>query len=760
MKLKKLLLTFLCILGLSQASEAQTCNACFTATLDTNSVGLINLDATCSTPAFSGNVYYEWFADGVPYAAWPFPYFQIPFSTPGAHSISLVITDASTGCSDSSAQSINIPVNCTATFQPYQSGNYTYFYSNNYSTTASYFWDFGDGNTSTSMTPAHIYSNPGTYNVCLTISDTAFGGCSASWCDSVSVAATTNCYAMINVMNIGPGPNDYLADAGLSQYNPNNVQFIWKLNGVITQQGPSLSYLFTLNQAFTNTLELDIADTNGVVCSSALTFLYPTSSSGCYSCFFHTPLNANVDSVWADASCSNIPAGGSIQWYLDGNVLPQTNSQITLSGLAPGFHGIALYIKDASNAICDSSFQSFTTYAPPCQSCLNITPVAGTTSDYVFDATCNGTGNLVYTWIVDNIYVTSTYNPLFTYSFTQSGTYSVCLMVTDVLTGNTCNSACQNVTVNTPQATLFDLCGTVYKSGNGFFNYTPTGQNEAIVYLVTLAPGGQLDAIDSVLTDANGGYCFMNKPIFDYRIKVALKPSSPDFSINVPTYFQSGTMWYNANVITLANTNLYNKDVYLVPGVNAGGPGIITGNVLQGANKSRSGSALDGLSMILVDVQTNEPVAYTKTEVGGSYSFTNIPLGDYKVYGELLNKSSIPATVNLNSGNPSAANLNFEVNSNVINPTTAFPTSIPEIKNASYLRAYPNPAQSYFELQTEEVGMQIEVIDITGKRIFETTISGNQPLRIATSNWSNGSYWIRYTGSREQGVLKLQVVNN
>ncbi|QLH47328.1 MAG: PKD domain-containing protein [Bacteroidota bacterium] len=137
---------------------------------------MINLDATCSTPAFSGNVYYEWFADGVPYAAWPFPYFQIPFSTPGAHTISLAITDASIGCSDSSAQSINIPVNCTATFQPYQSGNYTYFYSNNYSTTASYFWDFGDGNTSTSMTPAHIYSNPGTYNVCLTISDTAFGG--------------------------------------------------------------------------------------------------------------------------------------------------------------------------------------------------------------------------------------------------------------------------------------------------------------------------------------------------------------------------------------------------------------------------------------------------------------------------------------------------------------------------------------------------------------------------------------------------------
>jgi gliding motility-associated-like protein len=41
-----------------------------------------------------------------------------------------------------------------------------------------YFWEFGDGNTSTEPTPAHSYSNPGKYTVTLKVRD--FAGCNAS----------------------------------------------------------------------------------------------------------------------------------------------------------------------------------------------------------------------------------------------------------------------------------------------------------------------------------------------------------------------------------------------------------------------------------------------------------------------------------------------------------------------------------------------------------------------------------------------------
>jgi PKD repeat protein len=40
---------------------------------------------------------------------------------------------------------------------------------------ASYFWDFGDGFTSTAINPSHAYTSPGTYTVCLTITSTSSG---------------------------------------------------------------------------------------------------------------------------------------------------------------------------------------------------------------------------------------------------------------------------------------------------------------------------------------------------------------------------------------------------------------------------------------------------------------------------------------------------------------------------------------------------------------------------------------------------------
>ncbi|MGZ4035652.1 MAG: PKD domain-containing protein [Bacteroidia bacterium] len=54
----------------------------------------------------------------------------------------------------------------------------------NYSTgsgSSTYFWDFGDGNTSTLPNPSHTYAATGNYNICLTISD---GTCSDTYCDS------------------------------------------------------------------------------------------------------------------------------------------------------------------------------------------------------------------------------------------------------------------------------------------------------------------------------------------------------------------------------------------------------------------------------------------------------------------------------------------------------------------------------------------------------------------------------------------------
>jgi PKD repeat protein len=50
--------------------------------------------------------------------------------------------------------------------------------------TLSYAWDFGDGNTSTQMSPGHTYTTNGTYLVCLTTTDLCG---SNTYCDSVVI---------------------------------------------------------------------------------------------------------------------------------------------------------------------------------------------------------------------------------------------------------------------------------------------------------------------------------------------------------------------------------------------------------------------------------------------------------------------------------------------------------------------------------------------------------------------------------------------
>ncbi len=49
----------------------------------------------------------------------------------------------------------------------------------------SWYWSFGDGNTSTQSAPVNTYSSNGLYGVCLTI--TTQSGCTSSYCDTVSI---------------------------------------------------------------------------------------------------------------------------------------------------------------------------------------------------------------------------------------------------------------------------------------------------------------------------------------------------------------------------------------------------------------------------------------------------------------------------------------------------------------------------------------------------------------------------------------------
>jgi len=68
--------------------------------------------------------------------------------------------------------------------------NAHYVYNLSYGATLTYLWDFGDGTTSTSMTPSHVYAGTGPYLLCLSVNNGA--GCTDMFCDSLISADSLN----------------------------------------------------------------------------------------------------------------------------------------------------------------------------------------------------------------------------------------------------------------------------------------------------------------------------------------------------------------------------------------------------------------------------------------------------------------------------------------------------------------------------------------------------------------------------------------
>ncbi|HNF72076.1 MAG TPA: PKD domain-containing protein, partial [Chitinophagaceae bacterium] len=145
----------------------------------------------------------------------------------------------------------------------------------------SYFWNFGDGFTSTSANPVHPYTAPGTYTVCLTVTNTAPGNGTAPYgsCPSCSDSV---CHTV--VINSLPGPDisciatvcagesgTYCTSASCSTYN-------WVITGgVITSPNPSTSPCITVQWASGNpqgNIHLDVPGCPGF-CSNGTDITVP-----------------------------------------------------------------------------------------------------------------------------------------------------------------------------------------------------------------------------------------------------------------------------------------------------------------------------------------------------------------------------------------------------------------------------------------------------------------------------------------------------
>lgn len=141
---------------------------------------------------------------------------------PGAHDVCLTMTDAN-GCFSTMCDSIHVDANgvistdpvilpCEANYWvmqgfgpdslPIPNELWIWNLSSGGTGNFQFFWNFGDGTSSTEAFPTHDYAQNGPYDLCLTVTDNA--GCTDTYCDSISIDDNGLLNGMILETNIHP----------------------------------------------------------------------------------------------------------------------------------------------------------------------------------------------------------------------------------------------------------------------------------------------------------------------------------------------------------------------------------------------------------------------------------------------------------------------------------------------------------------------------------------------------------------------------
>jgi len=146
------------------------------------------------------------------------------YASNGTYNVCVTVTDnAAPFCSSTFCDIVTVTQspNCNAVWSSLEDSLNpgTFVFSNSSTGTGlSYFWDFGDGNTSTLVTNNHVYTTNGAYVVCLTVSNSL--GCSDTHCDTVVVTSGSTgggCSAsFVYFLDTTAGPSDYIINSSIS----------------------------------------------------------------------------------------------------------------------------------------------------------------------------------------------------------------------------------------------------------------------------------------------------------------------------------------------------------------------------------------------------------------------------------------------------------------------------------------------------------------------------------------------------------------
>jgi PKD repeat protein len=345
-----------------------------------------------------------------------------------------------------------------------------------------YLWTFGDGTSSDSRIPTHVYSQAGKFRVCLKVTKKD-SSCSLTVCDSIKVSAATGCEA--NFTYNKTGREVHFTNTSSGAFN----RSYWVFGDTTTSNLFSPNHNYTRNDSFNVCLFVFRVVGNDTLCSSVRCKKIGVANLATNPCSANFTFGVNHNLRKMELTNTSVGSNLIYNWSFGDSTFSTAQNPVPHYFLHNGVYRVCLTVRSSIDSNCRGEKCVYVTVNKIDSNIIlsqisanftfNVLNNANNTFQFVNNS---GGSNLTYNWDFGDGEFSTDENPV--HSFEKNDYYLVCLAITkNGVTDVICNSVSADVVPVSVAKTESFQVASVYP--NPFDNTIKVALNSKIKSFVT-----------------------------------------------------------------------------------------------------------------------------------------------------------------------------------------------------------------------------------------------------------------------------------